>query len=1037
VSGEEISQTLSLLFTRGDVMELRALRRSGGMASGYYTDKEKLVQDAGVLDNTTDIAGIYVILNKINPDLLARRANRIDMRLSRDDKATGDEDIIRRHWLPIDIDPKRPSGISSSETEHEKSLWKARKIRDFLTEMGWPEPILADSGNGAHLLYRIDLPNDQESNTLIKNSLTVLSTFFSDAESDIDRAVSNAARIWKLYGTLSRKGDSTTDRPHRRSKLLRVPKTLEIVESGQLSALRSLLPSPEKIIAESKPGRNSTALDLGTWLRDHGLSFREKPYSGGRIFLLDACPFSSAHKDGAYVIQFDNGGIFAGCHHNSCGGGKQRWTELREQFEGPRPKRDYEARIKQGIRDRAKARVKRDGYQYGLEENLTEEIPNKPDKTSENPDDTPGKLATAYPPDILQEAWEILKTGDPLAYSLETFARDHEGDQIVAECLALSLASRSIKNPKSKGLHVSVTGVSGKGKSDAFDVMLLQVPNSSRLGQRLSDKALFYAENLRPGMVITLDDTGLSDQMQEILKGVTSSFQKPFQYLTVNTDRKAKTCTIPERCLWWIAKVEGTGDDQVLNRMLTTWIDDSAEQDKKVLHRTLDAATALPGTETILRTELKVCQAMWDIIFSPVWVVIPYAQQIKFNSISNRRNPDMLIDLIRAHAIMNQYQRKREEINKIICITATMEDFVRASALYSKITGKTGGQTTKLTRREADVITAIRNLEQYEFTIAQVQRVTGLSYNAIYKILHGTSCRGVSYSGLLEKCPALSYIDRTVTDEREGLNVKRRTKAYLWDDLLYETWSGNDECWISDVQSRNDSDDDSRDGNGGEDSGLHQLLHHCNSGSNKSEDNSAGLKENNQNNTNTKIYCNNTGIPSAPDCAPENETPSATEVDNFASQEKEAREKEQNPIKPQDMQDLSLQPLQQHAARVATTNPVSYTCEDIIPISSGGMNGTCALCNGHNITHRLKNTDILLCTACKTQVIQREAESIRTLPGVINISGMKRTNVDHGRCSVCNLQGISFWDQETKTGLCSTCYERETLLARGESGCHL
>jgi hypothetical protein len=35
--------------------------------------------------------------------------------------------------------------------------------------------------------------------------------------------------------------------------------------------------------------------------------------------------------------------------------------------------------------------------------------------------------------------------------------------------------------------------------------------------------------------------------------------------------------------LWWIAKVEGTGDDLVLNRILTAWIDESEEQDMKVV----------------------------------------------------------------------------------------------------------------------------------------------------------------------------------------------------------------------------------------------------------------------------------------------------------------------------------------------------------------------------------------------------------------------------------------------------------------------
>jgi hypothetical protein len=75
--------------------------------------------------------------------------------------------------------------------------------------------------------------------------------------------------------------------------------------------------------------------------------------------------------------------------------------------------------------------------------------------------------------------------------------------------------------------------------------------------------------------------------MQEVLKGVTTSFQKPFLYRSVNKDSKGQVYTIPERCVWWMAKVEGAGDDQIFNRMLTCWIDDSEDQDLKVLDRTL------------------------------------------------------------------------------------------------------------------------------------------------------------------------------------------------------------------------------------------------------------------------------------------------------------------------------------------------------------------------------------------------------------------------------------------------------------------
>ena len=163
---------------------------------------------------------------------------------------------------------------------------------------------------------------------------------------------------------------------------------------------------------------------------------------------------------------------------------------------------------------------------------------------------------------------------------------DHEGDETAAECLIMSLASRSVIN--TKGLHVSVTGESGKGKSHTLTTMLKLVSERFRISGAMSNKALFYMEGLQPGKAIILDDTSLSEDVSGILKGVTTSFRKPFLYRTVNKDRKGQVCTIPERCIWWIAKVEGSGDDQVFNRMLTCWIDDSLEQDNRVLARILD-----------------------------------------------------------------------------------------------------------------------------------------------------------------------------------------------------------------------------------------------------------------------------------------------------------------------------------------------------------------------------------------------------------------------------------------------------------------
>jgi putative DNA primase/helicase len=132
---------------------------------------------------------------------------------------------------------------------------------------------------------------------------------------------------------------------------------LAVVTAEQLQELAAQLPTG--------PGTQPTAgkenvINLGTWLASHGIEVRSsKPYgNGSTLFTLDQCPFSSSHKDGAYAIQFESGAIHAGCHHASCGGGKQRWKELKEKYETKEERIDrQEQRIAGWRRERAQAKA--------------------------------------------------------------------------------------------------------------------------------------------------------------------------------------------------------------------------------------------------------------------------------------------------------------------------------------------------------------------------------------------------------------------------------------------------------------------------------------------------------------------------------------------------------------------------------------------------------------------------------------------------------------------------------------------------------
>ena len=81
--------------------------------------------------------------------------------------------------------------------------------------------MFADSGNGAHLLYRVDLPVDDS--RFVELSLKALAFQFDDDYVVVDVGNYNPARIWKLYGTLAAKGDSVPERPHRLAHILDAP----------------------------------------------------------------------------------------------------------------------------------------------------------------------------------------------------------------------------------------------------------------------------------------------------------------------------------------------------------------------------------------------------------------------------------------------------------------------------------------------------------------------------------------------------------------------------------------------------------------------------------------------------------------------------------------------------------------------------------------------------------------------------------------------------------------------------------------------
>ena len=339
MKNEQIRKATSLLFTPGQVVELRVPKCGNyGTISGYYDDHDALAGAIAELSGTklgiVIVPAVYFTLNPVSNEAATAVTNSWTPNCR---QTTKDKDIARRRWLLVDIDPIRPANLSATDSEKQEAKEIAVLVDEYLRSRGWPDPVLADSGNGFHLLWRVDLPNDPESTELIKSCLAALAEKFDTAGATIDRSVFNAARIVKCYGSKSCKGPDSEDRPHRLSGILSAPER-------PIPAARVLL---EELAAECTLNENVEPRNAGREISvssesveqfldvskvTHGVRVE---YEAGFKWVLRRCPWEDQHTSGksageTAVFWFPDKLVFK-CFHSHCT--DRGWKDFRRKLE--------------------------------------------------------------------------------------------------------------------------------------------------------------------------------------------------------------------------------------------------------------------------------------------------------------------------------------------------------------------------------------------------------------------------------------------------------------------------------------------------------------------------------------------------------------------------------------------------------------------------------------------------------------------------------------------------------------------------------
>lgn len=345
---ELIAQAIAKI-TENDVYECRIISNSKrNPLSGFFFGTEALLP---ALQNTVDLRNVNVYITLQSCDRAVYSRAQKDHFLA-NQPATSDNDITGYRWLFIDMDPERVTGVSSTNDELLESAKLANRVYHYMRDLGFSEPLKAVSGNGCHLLYKINLRNSEANKELLQKCLETLALLFNNDKVKIDVVNFNPSRICKLYGTLAQKGSSTDERPFRMSYIKNPDADIQVNEKIYLEKLAAQYPVAEQPKPAGYNNYQPESFDVEQFMNEHGIRYTAKPYKDGVKYVLEECPFNSQHHaPDSSIFKLRNGALGFRCLHNSCA--DKTWQDVRKLYEPDAYERksdEYDQRIDFGLK---------------------------------------------------------------------------------------------------------------------------------------------------------------------------------------------------------------------------------------------------------------------------------------------------------------------------------------------------------------------------------------------------------------------------------------------------------------------------------------------------------------------------------------------------------------------------------------------------------------------------------------------------------------------------------------------------------------
>ena len=315
------------LFGLPRLAELRWL--STGRTFALFTSSPAVICDS-LADPRVAGLNAYVCVNPPRADILERRKIAPDTLFSpRKGQCTADSDVPAHILLPVDFDPRRPTGTASTPEQVDLAARQRDLVIEYLIKHGVPDPAAtALSGNGAHGYHRTNLSNNDETRFLLTAYYSCLARRFGTADAIFDKSVRSPAQLMRWPSSFNTKAQrySSIKTFNTDAGLVTVDMLREITEDirGQLGFKRPLI---------ARQGYWTPEL-IESFLGFHNIDFLPPTeIAAGLLYVLNPCPLNDAHTGSSPAVLITKAGWprFL-CKHDSCGGGRMKWKEFRARL---------------------------------------------------------------------------------------------------------------------------------------------------------------------------------------------------------------------------------------------------------------------------------------------------------------------------------------------------------------------------------------------------------------------------------------------------------------------------------------------------------------------------------------------------------------------------------------------------------------------------------------------------------------------------------------------------------------------------------